>query len=137
MPPHPPIDPLTGGKLALRGRIVTMDAASSVINDGVLYADRSSIVAVQEAGAPAPADFVGLTPLDTGGTIYPGLIELHNHLSYNALRLWQVPHQYTNRNQWSGTPNYWTLITGPMLILGKLPGLLPAVVRYVECKCLV
>ena len=25
-----------------------------------------------------------------------GLIELHNHLAYNALRLWQVPKKYNN-----------------------------------------
>ncbi len=25
------------------------------------------------------------------GTIYPGLIELHNHITYNILKLWNVP----------------------------------------------
>ena len=70
------------------------------------------------------------------GTIYPGLIELHNHLAYNALRLWQVPKKYGNRDQWSGIPEYRRLISGPMQVVGKTPSLLPALVRYVECKCL-
>jgi len=39
-------------------------------------------------GAPAPAGFTGVPVVDTGGTIFPGLIELHNHLSYNALPPW-------------------------------------------------
>ena len=34
-----------------------------------------------------PAGFDGIGPVDTGGTLFPGLIELHNHLSYNALPL--------------------------------------------------
>jgi 5-methylthioadenosine/S-adenosylhomocysteine deaminase len=74
--------------------------------------------------------------VDTGGSIYPGLIELHNHLSYNALRLWDVPQKYGDRSQWTGTPPYQQLVTQPMKVLGTAPGLTPAVVRYVECKCL-
>jgi hypothetical protein len=38
--------------------------------------------------------------VDVGGTIFPGPIELHNHLAYNALALWQVPRPFTNRGQW-------------------------------------
>jgi hypothetical protein len=35
------------------------------------------------------------------GTLFPGLIELHNHPSYNALPLWSpVPKRFTNRGQW-------------------------------------
>lgn len=136
MPPAAPIDPLSGPKMALAGRIVCMDASFTVIPRGVAYIDQGRLVAVLDATAPPPADFAAQKVLDTGGTLYPGLIELHNHLSYNALRLWRVPKLYTNRDQWSGTPEYQKLISGPMKVLGKAPGLLPAVVRYVECKCL-
>ncbi len=69
--------------------------------------------------------------------MFPGLIELHNHLAYNALRLWQVPKKYSNRDQWSGIPEYRKLVSGPMTVVGKSPGLLPALIRYVEAKCLV
>ena len=44
--------------------------------------------------------------------MFPGLIELHNHLAYNALRLWQVPKKYNNRDQWSGIPEYRKLVNG-------------------------
>ena len=62
----------------------------------------------------------------TGGTVYPGLIELHNHLSYNCLQLWQVPRPFTNRGQWSAGPDYRRLISGPMQVIGKTPDLVAA-----------
>ncbi len=132
-----PIDPATGGKLALRGRIVTMNDAFEVIGDGVIYVERGGIAAVGEASAPCPAGFEEIPVINTGGTIYPGLIELHNHLAYNALRLWDVPKRYSNRDQWSGIPQYRQSISGPMQIIGKSPELVPALIRYVECKSLV
>ncbi|MEV6550342.1 amidohydrolase family protein [Streptomyces sp. NPDC051597] len=127
------------GRFALRGRIVTLDPADTVLDDGVLYVSGTLIEAVLPATAPAPPGFAGVTPLDTRGSVYPGLIELHNHLPYDVLPLWQVPKRYGNRSQWggSGNPAYRTLVTGPMKVLGQDPRLMPAVVRYVEAKALV
>ncbi|NJD04707.1 MAG: amidohydrolase family protein [Ruminiclostridium sp.] len=136
MPENSPVDPLDSSKSALMGRIVCMDEKYSVISRGVIYIDRSCIVAIKDATAPVPYGFEKTHVTDTNGTIYPGLIELHNHLSYNALRIWDVPENYTNRDQWAGTKEYSSLITGPMKILGRTPGILPALVRYVESKCL-
>lgn len=121
---------------ALRGRIVTMDATRRIIEDGIIYIDKGCIIAVKEATGQPPAGFSGVSVVETRGTIFPGLIELHNHLSYNILRLWQVPKKYTNRDQWAGTAEYRKSISGPMNILGKTPGFVEAIVRYVECKCL-
>jgi len=131
-----PTDPLTGMKLALSGRLVLMDDAFRVIPQGTIYIDRGNIIAVTESQMPRPIGFETVTVLDVGGTIFPGLIELHNHLAYNALQLWQVPKKYSNRDQWSGTPLYRKLISGPMKIIGKTPELVPALIRYVECKSL-
>ena len=114
-----------------------MNAADLVIPDGRLYIKAGVLVAVQSAAAPPPDGFSGVTATQTGGTLYPGLIELHNHLSYNALRLWAVPQKYSNRDQWGGTAEYRKLVSGPMTILGESPNLLPALVRYVEVKSLV
>lgn len=137
MPPKKPvIDGSEGGRLALKGRIVTMDASDTVVPQGTIYINQGSIMAIRDASAPPPPEFQDTPVVATGCTIFPGLIELHNHLSYNALRLWDVPKKYTNRNQWGGTPTYRKLISGPMTVLGKSPDLLPAVVRYVEMKCL-
>jgi hypothetical protein len=133
----PPIDPLDGPKMALAGDIVAMDDALNVTRNGRLYIDKGAIVAIRQATDPAPPGFENVSVLNTGGTMFPGLIELHNHLAYNALRLWQVPKKYNNRDQWSGIPEYRKLVSGPMTVVGKSPGLLPPLIRYVEAKCLI
>jgi 5-methylthioadenosine/S-adenosylhomocysteine deaminase len=70
------------------------------------------------------------------GNDLPCLIELHNHLAYNVLGLWQVPKTHGNREQWTSTPDYHRLVTGPMQVLGVDPALVAAIVRYVEVRCL-
>jgi cytosine/adenosine deaminase-related metal-dependent hydrolase len=137
------IDPLSGPKLALAGRVVTMDDAFSVKNNAVIYIDQGTIVAIQDKGADAPSGFEGIAVVDTGGTIFPGLIELHNHLSYNALPLWSpVPQLFSDRGQWPNHPDYRRLISGPMTVIGSYrdkggqAALIAPLVRYVECKCI-
>ncbi|MEO8450443.1 MAG: amidohydrolase family protein [Gemmatimonadota bacterium] len=131
------VDPLAGPKVALGGRIVTMDDQFTVRKDGVLFLENGVIVAVRGRGHSIPAGFEAVPIVETNGTIFPGLIELHNHLSYGALPLWApVPKRFTNRDQWGRIADYRTLISGPMTVIGKTPALLPALVRYVEAKCL-
>ena len=113
-----PIDPLSGPKIALAGRVVTMNEGFAVKDDGVIYLENGSIVAVQERRLPAPASFAGVTIVESGGTIFPGLIELHNHLSYNALPPWSpVPKKFQNRGQWPNHADYRPLVSGPMTVL--------------------
>jgi 5-methylthioadenosine/S-adenosylhomocysteine deaminase len=138
-----PVDPLSGPKLALAGRVVTMDDAFSVKDEAIVYVEKGRIVAVQEREQAPPPGFEGVATVDTGGTLFPGLIELHNHLSYNALPLWApVPKRFVHRGQWPDHKDYRKLISGPMTVVGEYrdssgkPALLPALVRYVESKCL-
>src|ERR1051325_11704486 len=72
------INPLP--KWALKGRIVTMAAKGDVVADGTIYIDNDRIAAIVPAGKPAPAGFDNVPTIDSKGTVYPGLIELHNHL---------------------------------------------------------
>jgi cytosine/adenosine deaminase-related metal-dependent hydrolase len=137
-----PIDPLTGPKQALAGFVVTMDDAFTLLPDGIVYIDQGCFVAVQDRELPAPAGFSGVPVVETGGILFPGLIELHNHLSYNALPMWSVPKLFQHRDQWSIHKDYRPMISGPMTVIGQSrnslgqAALLPALVRYVECKCL-
>lgn len=85
---------------------------------------------------PPPAGFSPAATLKTGGTIYPGLIDLHNHLSYNIVPMWMAPKQFTDRDQWRRHPDYKKKMTGPLDVLGGIDGFLQAIVRYVECKLL-
>ena len=95
----PPIDPLDGPQIVLAGDVVAMDDALTVTRDGRVYIDKGAIVAIRRSVDPVPAGFENAPIVNTEGTLFPGLIELHNHLAYNALRLWQIPKKYTNRDQ--------------------------------------
>jgi cytosine/adenosine deaminase-related metal-dependent hydrolase len=108
------------------------------MGDGVVYMRDGSIVAVADAGAAPPAGFENVTRIETGGTLFPGLIELHNHLPYDVLQLWNVPRPFKDRGQWSSssTPEYHQLVSGPMAVLGRQPDVVAAIVRFVEVRCL-
>ncbi|MER9532088.1 amidohydrolase family protein [Mesorhizobium sp. M0309] len=127
---------MQASKRAYRGRVVQMDAAFSVLKDAVIWIEGNRIKAVLDAAATPPQGFEHMTPINTGGTFYPGLIELHNHLGYDILKLWDVPKLYCNRGQWQGSPPYQAGVSGPMGVLGKTPGVAPAIARYTEAKCL-
>ena len=124
----------------LHGRVVTMDATAQVIDQGAVYVRDGTIVGTGSAASTGPAGFEQPRVIASGGTIYPGLIELHNHLSYDALPLWLVPKKYGDRDQWGGggsnADTYRKLISGPMTVLGHSAELSAAVARYVECKAL-
>lgn len=134
--PTEPIDPLESPKYVLDGRVVTMNPTRKVIDKGRIYIDAGQIHAVQPAAAPPPAEFQQAPVVKTGDTIFPGMIELHNHLSYNAIPMWIVPKLYGNRGQWGRHPDYRKTISGPASVLGRTAGYIEAMVRYVEAKCL-
>lgn len=52
-----------------------MDQAFTVLSQGAIYIDGNTIVAVADHAAPPPAGFAGAQIVDTGGTIFPGLVE--------------------------------------------------------------
>lgn len=138
----PPVDgePLLPAPLIVRGHLVTFDDARPQIPDGVLYVDRDGlIVAVAAAGEPAPAGFEGANVVETdGAAVYPGLIDLHNHIAYNCLPLWIAPGReepWTARYEWPKDPDYLPSITLPVNALCKANG--KAVLKYVETKAVV
>jgi 5-methylthioadenosine/S-adenosylhomocysteine deaminase len=128
------IDPIV-----LQGRIVTFDEQHKVIEKGALYIDADEkIAAVQPASEPPPAGFENARTLATGGVIYPGLIDLHGHMVYNALSLWSPPgHEdpYTSRYTWPGDASYEEMISDPANALGALAG--KALLKYVEVKAVI
>lgn len=129
----------TSAVLALRGRVVTMDPANQVIDDGVVYVDGNTIVAVVPATAPAPEMYGDVVVERTSGTLYPGLIELHNHLGYNVLPRWQLTRRktpYRHRNSWAQDPDYRRFVVDPARSLQSDPNTAAALLRYAEAKSL-
>jgi 5-methylthioadenosine/S-adenosylhomocysteine deaminase len=126
--------------LALTGRVVTFDADARVLEHGTVYVgDDGRIAAVQPAGDAAPAGFAAAKKLDTKGVVYPGLIDLHSHVAYNTLPLWEaadVP--YKHHDSWPGEdhpPPYATSVSWPVRVLGQAAA--EALIKYVEVKALV
>ena len=108
----------------LKGRVVTMDGETNVINDGNVMIRDGKITGVwaSNANPPAGVDFSDVPIVNTDGTIYPGLIDLHNHVHYNHIPLWDFDVHlsdaqqseeggYTNRYQWGNNWDYGPSIT--------------------------
>lgn len=130
---------MPGKPLVLYGRIVTFDPERPLIDDGALYIGGDELIAaVQGRTDPAPAGFEDAARVETEGCIYPGLIDLHNHIVYNCLSLWSPPGRtepYTSRYQWPGHRSYKSMISDPGTALGALAG--KAHLKYVETKAVV
>ena len=102
--------------MLLKGRVVTMNSISDVINEGHVLVQNGKVTAVWGGdNIPQNVDLTGVPVIETNGTIYPGLIDTHNHMHYNHIPLWDFEVHtsvtseeggYSNRNQWKNNPNY-------------------------------
>ena len=61
---------------------------------------------MQAASKPPPPGYSKARNVDTGGFVYPGLVDLHSHMGYNALPLFVPPRKkYEHHDSWnSGEP---------------------------------
>jgi 5-methylthioadenosine/S-adenosylhomocysteine deaminase len=156
--PAGPFDPSRG--LLLRGTVVTMDDARTVVENGNVLVRDGRIVGVWEGKRPPAGVSVGaaaVVDLGPKALIFPGLINLHNHPTYNVLPLWPAPSShvqadrgrptggeaYANRYQWNvvsatSPAEYVRLVENPHLVLTSPAGLnLQAeAVKYAEVKAL-
>ncbi|MBV9084843.1 MAG: amidohydrolase family protein [Acidobacteriaceae bacterium] len=124
-----------GPTFILRGRIVTMDeTGDDVIPRGALIVSKGRIVHILKGNEKPPDKFADATDVDTKATLYPGLLDLHNHFAYNAIPLWKVPKKFDDRNQWPRHQDYKPCISLPTTALASHPDTATALVRYVEVK---
>src|SRR5437773_7364730 len=134
-----PTDHLLAKPLVVTGHLVTFDSEQPDVPEGALYIDRDGIIqAVQTAKKAAPSGFDDANRVDTGGLVYPGLIDLHNHVAYNCLPLWASPTRkdpWLTRDQWPGDPDYKPHISIPTNALCHADG--KAVLKYVETKAVI
>lgn len=114
-------------EFALGGAVATPDG---VIEHGTVLISGDRIEA---AGAlPAPA---GIPVVETGGIIFPGLIDLHNHLTWNVFPRWNSGLTFPNRYEWQQLPAYLKALADPHASL-VLAGEGPAMARYAEVKAI-
>lgn len=92
--------------ILLEGTIVTPDG---VLPDGWILIRNGRISLVSESSPEVP----DALQVNTGGIIYPGLIDLHNHLSYDVFPRWHPAHLFSDRYEWRTDPNYETRVGLP------------------------
>lgn len=88
--------------IRLRGTVVSPDV---VTQNAVVTIQGDRITGVAPAG--------NAQAVEVGGVIFPGLIDLHNHLTWNVMPNWHPPRLFTNRYEWQQTPEYATSLSGP------------------------
>lgn len=99
---------LTGGAaIVLEGTIVT---PQTVIPHGWVIIRNGIIENVFEV----QPRITNAIEIQTHGIIYPGLIDLHNHVSWNVFPCWQPGHKFNNRYDWHKDPDYNQLYNNPL-----------------------
>ena len=155
----PPFNPARG--LVLRGTIVTMNDQHTVIENGSVLVRNDRIVALWQGPNPPFGTPVGDAEIvDFGPTalIFPGMINLHDHPTFDMLRLWPAPSSdaqptlgrplgtepYADRYQWNdmlgfSPPEFRRLVENPQLALVSSLGLNlnTEMVKYAKVKALV
>jgi 5-methylthioadenosine/S-adenosylhomocysteine deaminase len=76
------------------------------------------------------------TGLNVDGVIVPGLIDLHNHYTWNVLPRWTPKVRYANRYEWQEEPEYALRLAGPHGAMMEA-GFGCDMIRYAEIKALV
>jgi hypothetical protein len=115
--------------LALQGTVVT---PSGPLADATVLIKGTSILAVGH-NLELPT---GTRVVKTGGIIYPGLIDLHNHVTWNALAHWSAGAKSGARYDWQQLPEYRMALDIPhQKMVAEGHGC--AAERYAEIKAIV
>lgn len=119
--------------VVLKGKIVSMDTR---VRSGQIVIVKGKIEAILSASATPPA---GSIVIDTKGYIYPGMINLHNHLRYNFTGLYTVPKVTTNHDQWPSGKEYARYVNNPAALVtgSKFFGRLDESLKYAEVRAIV
>lgn len=126
--------------LVIAGNVVALDPAdpSQVTKGRVWIGDGGLIDSVTSGNSPAPAGFTKAPVVDVKDAwVLPGLIDLHNHIGYNALPLWAEPKQkipFRHHNSWTGAPTYQPAVGWPAALLAHAEP--EALLAYVQLRAL-
>lgn len=90
---------LRGQEAILSGTVVTPDR---IIPKGWIVIRKGRIESIAEK----PPVAANLPIVETGGIVFPGFIDLHNHPMYNAFPRWHSTATFKNRYEWRDLEEY-------------------------------
>lgn len=96
--------------IVLEGTVVT---PSVVLSHGWVVVDGDRIRSV----SASPPRIPGAVTLNTNGLIFPGLIDLHNHVAWNVFPRWSPVEPYNNHDEWQEAPTYRAAVATPGQVL--------------------
>ena len=114
------VNTLQARRYVLSGTLVTMDASlpgADQVFAGALYVQGNRILDVLHAADPLPPDAAGAAVVDTGALIFPGLMNIHDHIVFNTLPSWDVPALMQDVSDWTSLDGYRQNIRYPNEIL--------------------
>lgn len=107
--------------MILVGTVVTMNAHGVVLKEGRVWVRSGRIEGVFSAAETLPALASNARLVETGGVIYPGLIDIHNHPEYAVYPLLPVTRKYKDRYEWRHyDDDYQKRISNPNTLLGNV-----------------
>jgi cytosine/adenosine deaminase-related metal-dependent hydrolase len=123
----------------LGGHVVPIASADPTVTFvGRVYIDDGRIVAVRTGSGNAPPGFETAPFVDCGDAwIYPGLIDLHSHIAYNALPLWVHPGQdgpFLHHDIWPNRSTYKPKVSWPAWVYAA--GAPESLMTYVQVRAL-
>jgi len=127
-------------KLAIEGMIVPLRKTRprDLFAGRVYLRENGRIGGVKRAGKNPPSGFEDTTVVSVGDAfVYPGLIDLHSHIAYNALPLWHRDEEqrpYLHHDIWPGRNGYKQNVGWPAWLLAR--GAPEALMVYVQVQAL-
>ena len=112
-------------KLAIEGTIVPLRKTRprDVFSGRVYLRENGRIGGVKRNGENPPSGFDDTTVVSVDEAfVYPGLIDLHSHIAYNALPLWhrkEEPRPYLHHDIWPGRNGYKQNVGWPAWLLAR------------------
>lgn len=116
-------------RFTLDGSIVT---PSQVLPDGAISIAGSQIEDVSATQPRAQGSH-----LETGSFIFPGLIDLHDHITWNILPRWRANRLFMNRYEWQQTTAYSIALDQPHYAISANHKLACDAGRYGEIKAII
>ena len=114
------VNTLQARRYLLSGTLVTMDESLPVADrvfPGTLYVQGNRILDVIHDGDAIPTYATGAVTVNTRALIFPGLMNIHDHIGFNTIPHWDIPALMQDVSDWTSLDDYRRRVRYPHEIL--------------------